>query len=232
MGVAAAAENIQNDDVISYKIASLTGDKDPYKMGTDEDSQITYYTYGSADIAMNGENITFTPAKDTAMFEAVFRENEWCVPVQEYSFLKIRYKSNKAYSGNTTVTYWLSGNGASFTFDIKPTGNWEEAIIDLNSTDMKWSSYCDDGAWDQSACLNEPKIRSFRFDFPKVDGISFDIDYVAYLSTKEAAEKFDGTLKSLEKKATTTAPATADATALVLVAGLAGLAAYAVSKKK
>lgn len=230
MSVGISAKNIQNDKVISYKIASLNGKKDPYEMGTAEDSQITYYTYGSADIAMKGDNIVFTPKKAGNMFEAVFRENEWCVPVQEYSFLKIRYKTNKAIDGNTDTTYWMSGNKASFKFPLKATGNWEETIIDLNSVNIGWKDYCDDGAWNQSACLKEPKIRSFRFDFPMVDGIEYEIDYVAYLSSKEAAELYDGTLESLVKKEPA-APATSDATTAAIAAGIASLAAIVICKK-
>lgn len=233
MGMSVSAANIQNEDVICYKISSLTGAADPYAMGTDEDSQITYYTYGSGDIAMNGSNIVFTPKKATSMFEAVFRENKWCVPVQEYSYLKIRYKTNKAYSGDTTTTYWMSGNKASFTFKLDATGEWEETIINLNDMGINWSSYCDDGAWNQSACLNEPKIRSFRFDFPNAEGITYEIDYVAYLSIEDAAEKFDGTLDSLTvKDEPAAAPETADMSAVAVFAGLASLAAAVVCKKK
>ena len=230
--VSVSAANIQNDKVICYKISSLTGKVDPYTTGTDDDSKVSYFTYGSGDIAMKGDNIVYTPKGSTSMFEAVFFDNKWCVPVQDYSFLKLRYKTNKAVTDSTSTTYWLSGNQASFKFDLKATGEWEETIIDLNAMGVNWSSYVDDGKWDKSACLNEPKMRSFRFDFPKIDGVTYEIDYIAYLSTKEAAEKFDGTLESLAaKKPTTSAPATADMTALVILAGAATAAGIVVCKK-
>ena len=230
--IGVSADNIQNDKVICYKISSLTGKSDPYTTGTDDDSKVSYFTYGSGSIAMKDKNIVYTPKGATSMFEAVFFDNKWCVPVQEYSFLKIRYKTNKAVTDSTSTTYWLSGNQASFKFDLKATGKWEETIIDLNAMGVNWSSYVDDGKWDKSACRNEPKMRSFRFDFPKIDGIEYEIDYIAYLSTKEAAEKFDGTLESLTvKKADTSAPATADMAGIAILAGASAAAAIVICKK-
>ena len=231
-----SADDLKADNAIVYKISKLDGSKDPYLTGTENDNHLKYWTYGCGSMKMDGSNVVFVSGGSSNIWEAVLQSNEWCVPVQEYSFLKIRYKTNKA-AADGQCTYWQSGNGSSFKFDVKLNGEWQEAIIDLNAqAGFVWKDYCDDGAWDGSVCKNEPKIRSFRFDFPVNDGLEYAIDYVAYFKDAETAARFDGTAESLVAPVEVpedqpAADKTADTVAIVVLAAVASFGIAYVAKK-
>lgn len=255
--VSSFATVLKQDDLVLFKVNTLDGSSaDPYLTGTDDDTKINYYTWNNGKIAMDGDNITVTcDSGGNDMFEAVIIDPDYHIPVDQYKFLKIRYKSSAKSDEDPETTYYMPSNETSCSFNINLSGEWETLVLDLNSfDDLAWSAYIDD--YDQSASLGTNKVRSFRFDFPKIPDMVYTIDYVAFLTTAEDAELFDGTVESLnpviiEEAAdeapaadtaadtaapagTTAAPQTSDFAfaSLMLLAAASAIGAIVVSKRK
>jgi len=231
-GVSAAS--FKNDKAVVFNSDGLTEKANgQYNTTGAEKSVLELYTWGSGAMTYADNAIVLTTgAGGKNMFEGVIVDPNWHFDL-DYKFLKIRYKSNKAIADGT-VGYNLPSNLSTGKFKLTLDGQWHETIVDMTKiewTKINWKEYVDDYA--KSASLGKKLMRSFRIDFPVVDGAVYTVDYIGYFKTEADAKAFDGTEASLAKKpAPTTAPATADPMTLALVAAAASMAGVVVSKKR
>jgi hypothetical protein len=209
-GISAKCE--KNDKAVVFKFdAYQAGTKDPYKTSAADDAVISVYTWGSGTLTFADNAFTLKPKDDGGnMFEGVINDAAWHLPVNEYHYLKIRYKTSAASTMDGSTTYYMPSNKTNGKISLKLSGNWEETIVDLATlSGLNWSSYKDD--YEKSASLGTNKVRSFRFDFPKDKNITYTIAYIAYFKSEADAKAFNGTMASLDTKTATTAAATAAA---------------------
>ena len=157
----------------------------------------------------------------------------------EYRFLKVRYMLNDTAAKTAGKSkFWASLDSpvlsqtlaaGSLDYDMpeaKP-GEWQEVIVDLSSLQM--GSY----VWTDST------IRQFRYypfgSTPAEDGAECYIEYMAFFKTGSEAESYKGPSAAVAEENTDGAEvsaATADMTAVVILAASASLGLALALRKK
>ncbi len=184
----AAVEAVADDNKVIYRFADMSEMNSEKKYMIDDGIMVHVITWGQGTVAngQGGTAVLTCAAGGGNLFEC---QTKTTPKAKTMKYLVVGMRSETDLQSGSTTTFYSSGNKFRASLPLKTDGAWHYDVFDISQLD--WEELGDDKnytAADADSVMSRIAFAAYRFDFPKVNGAVYEIDFIGFFDSEEEAK--------------------------------------------